>query len=115
MRMAMMGHMAPVHFHTMPDHRRIAFRHTTGSGPLIVFLPGYMSDMEGSKATAIFARAEAEGRACLLLDYSGCGQSLRKNKGGEFADGTLSRWRSEERRVGKECVSTCRSRGSRDH
>src|SRR3546814_18813320 len=25
------------------------------------------------------------------------------------------RIRSEERRVGKECVSTCRSRGSRDH
>src|SRR3546814_17898519 len=26
------------------------------------------------------------------------------------------RWRSsEERRVGKECVSTCRSRGSQDH
>src|SRR3546814_15528554 len=24
-------------------------------------------------------------------------------------------WRSEERRVGKECVSTCRSRGSPDH
>src|SRR3546814_18014007 len=23
-----------------------------------------------------------------------------------------TRWRSEERRVGKECVSTCRSRGS---
>lgn len=87
--------MAPVHFHTMPDHRRIAFRHTAGSGPLIVFLPGYMSDMEGSKATAIFARAEAEGRACLLLDYSGCGQSLGKNKGGEFADGTLTRWCEE--------------------
>src|SRR3546814_3386799 len=25
------------------------------------------------------------------------------------------RWRSEERRVGKECVSTCRSRWSRYH
>src|SRR3546814_12355270 len=25
------------------------------------------------------------------------------------------RWRSEERRVGKECVSTCRSRWSQDH
>src|SRR3546814_4635514 len=24
-------------------------------------------------------------------------------------------WRSEERRVGKECVSTCRSRGSQYH
>src|SRR3546814_1236375 len=28
---------------------------------------------------------------------------------------TLSRWRSEERRVGKECVSTCRSRRSPNH
>src|SRR3546814_19515363 len=27
----------------------------------------------------------------------------------------LDRARSEERRVGKECVSTCRSRGSPDH
>src|SRR3546814_10988002 len=26
-----------------------------------------------------------------------------------------SLWRSEERRVGKECVSTCRSRWSPDH
>src|SRR3546814_13480276 len=28
---------------------------------------------------------------------------------------TVLYWRSEERRVGKECVSTCRSRGSRHH
>ncbi len=58
--------------------------------PAIVFLPGYMSDMEGGKATALFARCKAEGRACLLLDYSGCGQSS-----GDFADGTLTRWRDE--------------------
>src|SRR3546814_886481 len=94
-RRAMMGRMASVRFHTMPDGRRIAFRHTTGKGPLIVFLPGYMSDMEGSKATAIFARADAEGRACLLLDYSGCGESLGKDRGGDFADGTLTRWCEE--------------------
>src|SRR3546814_7493035 len=32
------------------------------------------------------------------------------------AASTASRWsRSEERRVGKECVSTCRSRGSPHH
>jgi pimeloyl-ACP methyl ester carboxylesterase len=55
-----------------------------------VFLPGYMSDMAGGKATALFAWAETEGRECLLLDYSGCGES-----GGKFADGTLSRWRDE--------------------
>ena len=93
--MAMMGRMAPLQFHTMPDGRRIAYRHTAGKGPLIVFLPGYMSDMEGSKATAIFARASAEGRACLLFDYSGCGHSLGKDRGGHFADGTLTRWCEE--------------------
>ena len=33
--------------------RRIAFRHLAGDGPTIVFLPGYKSDMAGSKATAV--------------------------------------------------------------
>lgn len=70
--------------------RRIAFRHAAGSGPAIVFLPGYMSDMAGGKATAVFEWAIAEGRECLLLDYSGCGLS-----GGDFAEGTLSGWRDE--------------------
>ena len=82
--------MNDVNFHEMTDGARIAFRHTTGSGPTLVFLPGYMSDMSGGKATALFAEAQATGRACLLLDYSGCGQS-----DGDFANGTLSRWRDE--------------------
>ena len=83
-----------VSFHALPDGRRIAFRFTPASGgatgPALVFLPGYRSDMTGSKATAVFERAAAEGRACLLLDYSGCGAS-----DGDFACGTLSRWRDE--------------------
>ena len=61
-----------------------------GSGPALVFLPGYMSDMAGGKATAVFEWAQENGRACLLLDYSGCGAS-----DGAFADGTLSRWGDE--------------------
>jgi len=74
----------------MPDGRRIAFRHARGTGPGVVFLPGYMSDMAGGKATALIDRAVARGRECLLLDYSGCGESS-----GLFADGTLSRWCEE--------------------
>ena len=74
----------------MPDGRRIAYRHVPGSGPTIVFLPGYKSDMAGGKATALAEWAEAEGRACLLFDYSGCGESP-----GEFAEGTLGRWQDE--------------------
>ncbi len=74
-----------------PDSvRRIAYRFVPGAGPTLVFLPGYMSDMAGSKATAIFDWAQREGRACLLLDYSGCGESE-----GNFAEGTLTRWRDE--------------------
>ena len=69
---------------------KIAYRHTNGDGPLVVFLPGYMSDMAGGKATAVFDWAVANNRSCLLLDYSGCGLSE-----GDFKDGTLSRWRDE--------------------
>ncbi|MDO9364084.1 MAG: alpha/beta hydrolase [Sphingopyxis sp.] len=69
---------------------RLAYRHTPGTGPTIVFLPGYMSDMAGGKATALFDWAAAEGHACLLLDYAGCGLS-----DGLFADQTLLDWRGD--------------------
>jgi pimeloyl-ACP methyl ester carboxylesterase len=82
--------MTDTRFHTMPEGTRIAFRHTPGSGPAVVFLPGYMSDMAGGKACAVFDWCTGHGRECLLLDYSGCGES-----GGEFAEGSLSRWRDE--------------------
>jgi pimeloyl-ACP methyl ester carboxylesterase len=84
------GVVSEARFHELTDGRRIAFRFTAGSGPALVFLPGYMSDMAGSKASAVFDWAVANGHACLLLDYSGCGESE-----GAFADGTLSRWRDE--------------------
>ena len=70
--------------------RSIAYRHTEGSGPAVVFLPGYMSDMAGSKACAVFDWCVEQGRECLLLDYSGCGES-----GGDFASGTLTIWCEE--------------------
>ena len=82
--------MPAIAYHALPDGRRIAYRHLAGSGPCLVFLPGYMSDMDGSKATASMTRAQERGRACLLLDYSGCGSS-----DGDFTDGTLTRWRDE--------------------
>lgn len=77
-------------FHVLPDGRRLAYRLVQGTAPTLVFLPGYKSDMAGGKATAVFDWAQANGRACLLLDYSGCGDSS-----GDFADGSLSRWRDE--------------------
>ena len=77
------------HF-TLPSGERMAYRYLPGRLPAVVFLPGYMSDMAGGKAQAVLRWAEAEGRACLLLDYTGCGQSS-----GAFADATLPGWRDE--------------------
>jgi pimeloyl-ACP methyl ester carboxylesterase len=73
-----------------PGGDRLAYRYRPGRGPVIVFLPGYMSDMEGGKALALDAWAEGKGRAMLRLDYSGCGRS-----GGDFEAGTLDRWRDD--------------------
>jgi pimeloyl-ACP methyl ester carboxylesterase len=70
--------------------RSLAFRHRAGRGPTIVFLPGYMSDMAGGKATALDSWAEAQGRPLLRFDYSGCGLSE-----GEFEAQTLAGWRDD--------------------
>ena len=67
--------------------RRIAVRRRAGRGPTLLFLPGYMSDMEGGKATALDAWAAAEGRALVRLDYGGCGAS-----GGDFESQSLDDW-----------------------
>jgi pimeloyl-ACP methyl ester carboxylesterase len=80
----------PPEFVTRPDGIRLAYRHQSGSAPTIVFLPGYMSDMQGSKAQALAAWAERNGRAMLRLDYSGSGESE-----GAFEDGTLDIWRDD--------------------
>ena len=77
------------HF-TLPSGERMAYRYLEGAGPVTVFLPGYMSDMSGGKAQAVFAHAEAQGRACLLLDYTGLGESE-----GVFAEKSLPFWRDE--------------------
>jgi len=72
------------------DGLHLAYRHRPGRGPTIVFLPGYRSDMEGAKASALDAWAAAGDRAMLRFDYSGCGAS-----GGEFESQTLHDWRRD--------------------
>jgi pimeloyl-ACP methyl ester carboxylesterase len=69
---------------------RLARRHRPGRGPTILFLPGYMSDMEGGKASALDSWAGAQGRSMLRFDYAGCGLS-----DGEFEAQTLAGWRDD--------------------
>ena len=74
------------------DGVRLAYRHHCArpDAPTLLFLPGYMSDMLGGKATALYAWAEGTGHNILLLDYAGCGESE-----GHFRDGTLVSWRDD--------------------
>ena len=88
-------------FLTRSDGVRLAYRHQSGNGPTIVFLPGYMSDMRGSKAQALAEWADQNGRAMLRLDYSGCGES-----GGAFEDGTLDIWRDDVLAVIRHILSS---------
>src|SRR3954451_1106785 len=73
-----------------PSARRIAVRHRNGTGPGLVWLGGFKSDMQGTKAVALDDWAKDHGRACLRFDYSGHGES-----GGDFAQGTIGRWLEE--------------------
>ncbi|MCK8456536.1 MULTISPECIES: alpha/beta fold hydrolase [Sphingomonas] len=72
------------------ERPRLAYHHTPGTGPTIVFLSGYASDMTGTKAVTLEAWAKSEGRAFLRFDYGGCGQSE-----GAFEDQTLVDWRDD--------------------
>ena len=88
-----MGDLTPAetpNFLDRGDGTRIAFRFRPGQGPALLFLPGYASDMQGSKALALDAWAAEQGRAMLRFDYAGCGESE-----GRFEDGTLASWRDD--------------------
>lgn len=69
------------------DGVELAWALQPGRSPTVVFLPGFRSDMNGDKATALAAFCAERGQACLRFDYSGHGTS-----GGRFEDGTIGRW-----------------------
>lgn len=53
----------------------------------MVFLPGFKSDMAGTKALVLQEFCEARGQAYLRFDYTGHGEST-----GAFTDGTIGEW-----------------------
>jgi pimeloyl-ACP methyl ester carboxylesterase len=82
--------------------RRIAYRFRPGGSakPGVVWLGGFKSDMESTKALALDAFCAAQGRSCLRFDYSGHGIS-----GGDFEQGTIGRWTEESLAVIRAATS----------
>lgn len=75
---------------TAHDGIKLAYHHTPGSTPGVVFLGGYRSDMEGTKALALEAHCKARGIQFTRFDYRGHGRS-----GGEFIESTVTNWRDD--------------------
>lgn len=71
----------------MPQGRKLAYFHTSGKNPGVVFLGGFRSDMTGGKAVALEHWCCQNGHAFLRFDYSGHGRSS-----GRFEEGTIGDW-----------------------
>jgi pimeloyl-ACP methyl ester carboxylesterase len=69
---------------------RLAWARLPGRLPGVVFLPGFRSDMQGSKALALRDHCISTGRTLLRFDYSGHGESA-----GRFEDGTTGEWAAD--------------------
>jgi pimeloyl-ACP methyl ester carboxylesterase len=72
------------------DGETLAWRRITGKGPTVVWLGGFRSDMNGTKAEVLAHWADETGHDYLRFDYFGHGQSS-----GDFLQGAITRWRED--------------------
>jgi pimeloyl-ACP methyl ester carboxylesterase len=76
------------------EQREIAILQRSGPSPGLFWLGGFRSDMMGSKAVSLDELGAEKGLAVTRFDYSGHG-----NSGGDFNDGTITRWLEEAEAV----------------
>ena len=65
----------------------------------IIFLPGFMSDIEGKKPQTLFRFAKKNNLGFLSLEYSGHGKSS-----GKFIKGNISLWTDDAKKLIKKIV-----------
>lgn len=84
-----------------PDGESLAYHKTEGKTPGVIFCGGFMSDMTGSKATALETHCIARDQAFVRFDYLGHGESS-----GDFATkGCISRWADDAAAVLNELTT----------
>ncbi len=77
----------PFQILTRENGTSIAYNKLEGNSPGLIFMSGFMSDMNGSKALALEQHCQERGLAFLRFDYMGHG-----NSSGNFADVTIGLW-----------------------
>jgi pimeloyl-ACP methyl ester carboxylesterase len=73
-----------------PDGETLAFKRVDGSGPTVLWIGGFRSDMEGTKALALDAAARERGWNFVRYDHFAHGQSS-----GDWRQATIGRWRED--------------------
>ena len=71
---------SPVQYVSSSPNEFIAYRQTQGKSPGVIFLPGLMSNMEGTKATALERYCREIGHSYVRFDYRGHGKSSGKSQ-----------------------------------
>ena len=78
-------------YHNVSKTKKIRFICNINKGaPFIVFLHGFMSDLEGKKPNAFLKFAKKNKLSFLALEYSGHGKSS-----GKFINGNITKWSNE--------------------
>ena len=82
--------MSDVQTLTRPDGETLAFMAVAGVGPTVVWIGGFRSDMEGTKALALDAAARERGWNYVRYDHFAHGVSS-----GDWKQATIGRWRED--------------------
>ena len=78
-------------YHKVSKNKKIRFIYNIHKdAPFIVFLHGFMSDLEGKKPNAFLKFAKKNKLSFLALEYSGHGKSS-----GKFINGNITKWSKE--------------------
>lgn len=72
----------------------LAYNKLEGKSPTAVFLHGFRSDMEGTKALYLEDICKEIGQSFIRFDCSGHGKS-----GGDFKDGTIGQWKNDALKI----------------
>ena len=80
------------HFKITKKRKIRYLKHTQNNGAYIVFLHGFMSDLEGKKPKTFLNFAKKNNLGFLALEYSGHGKST-----GKFINGNITKWSKDTR------------------
>ena len=92
--------MTQFRYHKVSKNKKIRFIcNIYKDAPFIVFLHGFMSDLEGKKPNAFLKFAKKNKLSFLALEYSGHGKSS-----GKFINGNITKWSNETSTLIKKFV-----------